>query len=210
MQSEIKLISQACLTFQRNSPKIPFVQVPVVRPDDVREDIFIPSSVDKKNVVDELATFYKLHILIIWGKDCITSLDKGPLVFMNLNPSNILRYHCNLGRIIKLPSGLGKFSGPIHEFKDILKAKNVRMKCDIKNFNMQSDLNEIEKTYRVSLTIWQKCRQNFNHCKISRIRDGCDHAKKIHLHYDDLTNKLFLILDRKLYFRGYLKTMHNF
>ena len=209
MRDQIKLISQACMNFKRKPSKIPFIEVPVVRAEDVQDNIFTPNCALKKNAIDNLAQHYELHIVIILGQECITSCDRGVLVFMHLNPLSLLRFHTNLGRILKLPSGLGKFSGPIHELNEILKAKNIRTESNVKNFNMQSNLAEIEDQYDISLIIWKKCRQNFNKCKISRVRDGSAKKRKLHLHLDDKTQKLFLILDRKLYFRGYLKRLHN-
>ena len=209
MRDQEKLLSFACQTYKKGPKKVSDSLIPTLCSKDVPHNIYVTNADSKAAITTKLAEHYNLNIMIIWGNEVLKSEVDGPELFIRLYAADSIRYHTNLGRLIKLPSGVGKFAGPICDLAEMFKMKNFPERPKIRNFSINSDFNSIEREFNVSINIWEKNRLNFSKCNIKRIRDGGDKPRKLHLHFDKLTKKLFMIRDRKLYFRGYLCSLRN-
>ena len=116
-------------------------------------------------------------------------------------------FHSNCGRMINLPAGVNKLEGCRHRLDEILDICGVK-KCKIEKcpLRFDTDLTVIETNYNVSFNIWQKTKEDGKY-NIVNIRRGKNDKTVINLHLDPIFNKLFLITDKKLYFRSFIKKL---
>ena len=137
---------------------------------------------------------------------CIKTVDYGRDFYIR-KLDDCLRYHSNIGLCLKLPAGLDKLKKPIHNIDDIFKKLKLKHKCSEK-FDFDSNLDRFEDEYNVAFEVWAKTRINSCKNEIKCIRKSGKKSQKIQLHLDTFSRKLFLICDKKLYFRSYLKQLN--
>ena len=203
MQKEqVKLLSAAC-DAHRNKNQ----QNLVITYESIKDaTLYVPKNYDSiQELITLFAEHYKMGVFLIFKNQCYES--GKPNVYLRIDGQSSIRMHKNLGCIVKLPSGVGKFDGPLHNLNEILKRKKLRRKNKYENFSYDSNLDKIEKDLKIGINIWQKCRKNFSNCDIKVIRKGKGFKKQIKLHLDVLTKRLFLIQNEKLYFRGFIKSL---
>ena len=194
---ELRAVEKACQKFQDAFYRISYTVRPSID--------FSQENTDFKTL-NEIAMHYGLTIYYITEK-CITTLDFGPNFFIR-KYENFIRYHKNVGQLLKLPAGLSKLSGPIHDFQEILKKLNKPTNTFDK-LCYHSDLESLEDRHKISFEIWSKSKTNNCKSDIKCIRKKLTKNKIVKLHLDPLTQQLFLITDNKLYFRSYLKKMKS-
>ena len=194
---ELRAIEKASEKFKDAHYRIPYTQRPFIELDDTDTNF---------KTLDDIAEHYKLDIVYL-SDVSIRSRDYGRNLFIR-KFDTFVRFHQNIGQLLKLPAGLNKLVGPIHDLREILKKSKIRTKCTSK-FCSDSDLDGLERKYNVSFQIWSKTKASATKSNFKCIRKCATLNKVIKLHLDTYSGHLFLISDEKLYFRSYLKKMKN-
>lgn len=194
-QREVKAIFDACKKFRDSCFYIPLAERPFIK---------IEDDECKFSTLNDIAKHFKLTIYYLREK-CFKSVDFGRDFFIKKIDDHI-RYHENIGLCLKLPAGLNKLKDPVHNFKKILKKCKIKGECNDK-LNFDSDLDFLEQKYKVTFEIWTKKKKDVSKSEIECIRKCKTKFRKIQLHLDVFSGKLFLIADKKLYFRSYMKKL---
>ncbi len=211
-----KDIVTACLLFRDNNYSFPystFVTTKFSTVDKNRKKELFEEFQNRKinNFVEALAQRFQITIHFVHNDDTIKSGEYGRELFMRQN-DHLFWFHSNCGRMINLPAGVNKFQGCIHRLDEILDhCKVKKCKLSICPLRFDTDLKSIEKKYKVSFNIWQKtkktCPLRSNQFEIQNIRRGKKSKNQINLHHDPIFNKLFLITDKTLYFRSFIRKL---
>ena len=127
--------------------------------------------------------------IIFFGDSLQVSNNDGPELFMRFK-NNRLIFHTNPAKITVLPSGLNKVKGPKYKIKDLIGFSDDELSMTLQ------DVPRIEEKYGISFEIWRKKNLKLHKPCVKKIKSG-----NIPVHCDTTTNILFLITDRKLYFR---------
>ena len=159
-----------------------------------------------KKLVQLLGLQFDLNIHLIYYDELFISGNCCSDFFIFIN-KYVYLFHENAGKIVKLPAGVGKKSYAIHCLKEML---NYKFKMNFaekgSSLSMDSNLKAIEDQYEFQLEIWQKKGDKIENLRKSKN----EYEKKLHLHFDPATKKLFLIKNHYLYFRGHLKFVKNY
>ena len=129
---------------------------------------------------------YKIHLL---GDSHQESQSDGKEIFMRYKYGRLL-FHLNPSKITKLPSGLNKMKGAKYRICDMVRLSDDESAMMLKN------VAQIEEKYDVTFEIWEKKNLRLNKPVVKKIKSG-----DISVHHDTFTGILFLITDRKTYFR---------
>ena len=121
------------------------------------------------------------------------SAKYGPELFIRQNRF-CLWFHSNPGKVTSLPIGVGIQSDALYLIKDIVGG-------DCKECLSLANLEEHENTYSIGFNVWSKKRLSHNKSNIQLLRKS-KLERSIDLHYDELTDILFLVKSSKNYFRG--------
>jgi len=210
-----KLIA-SCLLFRDKNYVFNYRQIPT--PGDLNEKQMSEVDIkllefkghDLQDILDNLCIQFYISILFIYKDKKYKSSGAGPELFLREN-KHLFWCHSNAGRITKLPAGVGKMQGPMHRLEDIINfvRGNKRTKIVACPLEMDTNLEVLEKKYKVAFEVWSKNRMSGSKYDIKRLRKCGKKYVTIKLHCDQLTGKLFLIKDTNLYFRGYLKTINK-
>ena len=141
--------------------------------------------------INKLAAKYKLTIYYNNG-ELSKSDDCGKEIFVVLR-NDMLFAHTNPGKLAKLPTGVGKLNGCKYNLEDFLECSG--------SCNLATDWTALEKEHRKGINIWRKISKGLNKNKILNIRRSRV-KPALHLHCDNIFNKVFLVTSDKLYFRG--------
>ena len=206
-REKVKLLSAACEAYAKN-PIMPLTELKIINYDDIKEKtVYVPTKIESdKELVNEIAKYYKLNVFVIYDGKCVKSNYRGLQIYVRIDGQLSVRFHTNLGFLIKLPSGVGKYAGPAHKFGNIVKKAKIPTKYKIENFTFDSNLNEIEKKTRIGINIWRKIKNNKS-ISVTQLRKGQQFRDQLNLHLDEKTNHLFLIQCKKLYFRGFIRKL---
>ena len=159
--------------------------------------------------VQNLAKKFKIRIFLRYFDDTYKSGNYGPELFIRQN-CHLFWFHSNAGIITKLPAGVSKIDGCKHRLDKILNTTfDRKMKIRKCPLDINANFDKLEKKYGAAFNIWEKESNGPNTYNIENIRESRKNAKKINLHHDKNTGKLFLVTCNKLYFRGYLKKLKN-
>ena len=146
---------------------------------------------------------FQLTLMVITDDGKYVSISYGPELYVRINEF-AYSFHSNAGKVVKLPAGLGKTRIPIHRLDEILNktiGKQIKLqKCPL---HIHTDFEKLEDEYNCAFHIWGKN----GHADFKRVRTSKKLVNPIHLHHDPVTGKLFLILDKKLYFRGQFRLL---
>ena len=206
-----KDIIAACLLFRENNYSFPYSSFVTTAYGDVdtnRKNVLY-SEFGNRNMVkfiESLANRFLITIHFVNNDDTIRSCEYGRELFMRKN-EHLFWFHSNCGRMINLPAGVNKLEGCRHRLDEILDICGVK-KCKIEKcpLRFDTDLTVIETNYNVSFNIWQKTKEDGKY-NIVNIQRGENDKTVINLHLDPIFNKLFLITDKKLYFRSFIKKL---
>ena len=117
------------------------------------------------------------------------SQSDGPEIFMRYKYDKLL-FHTNPAKITNLPSGLNKIKGAKFKICDIIGISDDESAMTLE------DVERMENKYGVTFEIWEKKNLRLNKPVVKKIKSG-----NISVHHDTVTGILFLITDRKTYFR---------
>ena len=158
-------------------------------------------------LLDVLSTLFNIKLHLIYYTKILHSGDNERELYIRIN-SHCFIFHEHIGKLVKLPSGLGKTTRAIHKLGDMIKHKFGTAACNMNySLSLESKFDEIEKQLRNRIDIWKK-KMNGKSQLIRRSKKN--YSKKLNLHYDTVSQKLFLILNDKQYFRGELKHLKLF
>ena len=129
---------------------------------------------------------YKIHL---FDDSHEMSQSDGKELFMRRKYGELL-FHTNPGKITNLPSGLNKIKGAKYRICDMVSFLDDESALMLKN------VAQIEEKYDVTFEIWEKKNLRLNKPVVKKIKSG-----DISVHHDTFTGILFLITDRKTYFR---------
>ena len=208
-RERVILLSAAC-SFYAANPHMTKKQFKVLQYEDLKnEKYYTPTDyTSKQDLIEKIAMYYNVRIFVIIDDECYETKNSGNQIYVRIDGQNSVRFHTNLGLLVKLPSGLGKYSGPVHKFDEMIKNRGFDAKIKMKDFSFKSDLNRIERETSIGINIWQKCRKTFSKCDIKQIRKSNVRFKKqLNLHLEQKTQHLFLILNKALYFRGFIRKL---
>ena len=204
---------RAAVIFKEFNYKFPYHKVMTPEFDCSVKHVESALEQNDKQSVDEflqvLAKQFKIRIFFKHYDDIYQTNNNGPELFIRQN-HNLFWFHSNCGILAKLPAGVSKLDGCKHRLDAILSLKlDQKIKIPKCPLHIGANFKRLEKKYGVALNIWEKQKVAPNKYKISQTRQSSAEGKKIHLHHDRETGKLFLITCDKLYFRGFLKQFKN-
>lgn len=165
------------------------------------------SEMNDDDFFDELSKFFKIKLVIIKNNEKFEN-GSGKELFILVKNDHIY-YHTNAGRIAKLPSGVGKLSGPKHRLDSIIShIKGDKIILDSCPLNSTVNFDHIEKFYKVRIEVWSKITKD-GKFHISRVRKSTKSKKfpLIRLHKDEVVDRFFLIQSCPLYFRGFTRIL---
>ena len=144
----------------------------------------------------------KQHSLTIYyHKDKLfKSKQYGPEIYVRYKNGNLLACS-NPGRLINLPAGVNKSKGCKYKMCDIFDT-SCKSSCD-----QRLNWKDLEVQYGVGINIWEKKNLALNKSSVKLIRKS-KFKPAIHLHYDKIFHKLFLITNIKVYFRSHMKLIN--
>mgnify|MGYP004289440011 CR=1 FL=1 len=149
---------------------------------------------------------FSLNIHLIYNNELFISGNCYTDFFIFIN-DYVYLFHENPGKVVKLPAGVGKKSYAIHRLKEMLNYKfKVNFADKGSSLSINSNFEEIEHQYECQLEIWQKIEDRFENLR----KSTNEYDKKLLLHFDPATKKLFLVKNHYLYFRGHLKFVKNY
>ena len=138
--------------------------------------------------LDSIGKLLGIRIIFIGDSHQMSNSD-GPELFMRYKNKRLI-FHTNPAKITVLPSGLSKVKGAKYKIKDLIGFSNDDSAMTL------TDVPRIEEKYGVTFEIWRKKNLKLHKPCVTKIKSG-----NIPVHCDTTTNILFLISDRKLYFR---------
>ena len=146
--------------------------------------------------------------LVILNDDGKFEYGQNGRDFFILFRNDKIFYHSNAGRVTKLPAGVGKLNKPIHRLDAIIFSLNGRkLKCETCPLLGKCKFDDLEKLYKIRLEVWSKSKIN-SKFSIVKLRTSKNLKWPLaRLHLDSKTERLFLIQNTSLYFRGSLKRL---
>lgn len=208
----------ACLIFKEQNYSFPYrenVTIQQLSNSNQTKRSFLLTQLDKiediKLFIDKISFDLKITLHYIHFSKKYSSTINGPEIFIR-KTETMFWFHSNGGRVTKLPAGVNKLVGCRHRLDDILNYINgdTQIKHNECTLNIKSNLQKLEKDHNVSMEIWQKKNVGPYKFDIQRIRKSKKMGNLIQLHFDELTEKLFLITDPNLYFRGYKRKIARY
>ena len=160
-----------------------------------------------EKILKLLSDRLNIQFHLIYFDRIIHAGKEGPELFIRIN-SHCFIFHEHVGKIVKLPPGLGKTSRAIHKLGDMLKYKFglENTDCDY-SLGLETNLDKIEQISCCRINLWKKTVDGKSQLiKCSKK----SYVKKLNLHFCSVSQKLFLIVNDKLYFRGELQKLKNY
>ena len=215
VNEQIEKLIIACLVFEQHNYLLPYresyinYKIPYNLENEKRLMIEKYITIETlEQLVILLAAQFKIRLFVCSYTNKYVSRKNGPELFVREN-EHVFMFHSNAGKITHLPPGVSKTKRCFHRLDDIINSvSKSTIKFKFCPLDINTNFDKLEKKYKIGFEIWQK-KDSGKNVKFKKYRSSLTNNKTVKLHRDFLTDKLFLIQDIKLYFRGYIRKVKH-